>query len=271
MPASRAALNRTAAARTRSLLPDATPLIAAQQDGGILTLLLNRPERGNALSRPLVAALSAALSAAEGSLGVSAVILAGSGKSFCTGADVSEWQHATSGREIRAHAKATSELLEFPRRMSKPVIAAVHGYALGAGCGLAAVCDIVIADPAARLGYPEIRHGILPALVMPGLVRRVGEARAYILAASAKPVAAAEALAQGLVDEISAPGSAMDLARERARQLAAHHPEALGSLKSFVRDVAARPAAEAMKLAFRVNVELKTRRAASAAHTRRKR
>lgn len=238
----------------------AADLVIIRETAGILTLILNRPEKNNALSRDLVAAFCKTLAKADRSPSVAAIVVAGNGGSFCAGADTAELRDTRESSAIRRHARATAALLQAPRNVSKPVIAAVHGYALGAGCGLAAACDLVIADPDARLGYPELRHGIVPALVMPGLVRRVGEARAFALAARAEWLGAGPARAIGLVDEVSAPGAALATAQERARQLAAYDRDAMIRLKSLVSGMRTTREAAAMEKAYRMNVDMKLQR-----------
>lgn len=236
-------------------------LVVCREDDGIFTLTLNRPSKYNALNRSLVTAICAALKKADQSPSVAAIVIAGNGRSFCAGADTSELGETRQAAAIRQHARATASLMLAPRKVSKPVIAAVHGYALGAGCGLAAACDFVVADPDARLGYPELRHGIVPALVMPGLVRRIGETRAYQLAAQAEWLAAIPARTIGLVDEVSAPGAALATACRRARQLAAHDRVAMAGLKRLVSGMGTRSEPVAMEQARRMNVDMKLRRA----------
>lgn len=237
----------------------ADDLLLRQLDGGVLTLTLNRPEKNNALSRPLAAALRQAMAAADRDGDVAAIVITGAGPSFCAGADTSELRDTSSPAAIRRHARLTADLLLAPRLTRKPVLAAVHGYALGAGCGLAAACDIVVADRDARLGYPEIRRGIVPALVMPGLVRRVGEARAFALAARAEWIGAAMARSIGLVDSVAAPGTALVAAQEQARHLVGQNGEAIAELKKLLSGLARRSERDAMEIAYRLNVRMKLR------------
>ncbi|WP_428245380.1 enoyl-CoA hydratase/isomerase family protein [Ferrovibrio sp.] len=235
------------------------PLLLHDLADGVLTLTLNRPDKNNALSRPLAEAIRKAITAADRNRDVAAIVIAGAGKSFCAGADTTELRETQNAAAIRRHARLTADLLQAPRLARKPVLAAVQGYALGAGCGLAVACDIVVADREARLGYPEIRRGIVPALVMPGLVRRVGEARAFALASRAEWIGSPMARAIGLVDIVCAPGHAVQAAQEQARHLAQQDRTVIAELKQLLSGLARRSGSDAMETAYRLNVRMKLR------------
>ncbi len=238
-------------------------LLLRQQDGNVLILTLNRPDKNNALSRPLADALIKALVQADRDASIDAIVLTGAGKSFCAGADTAELGETRSKAAIERHARATAKLMRAPRLCRKPVIAAVHGYALGAGCGLAAACDILVADRDARLGYPELRHGIVPALVMPGLIRRVGEARAFMLAGNAEWIGATMARSIGLADMVSTAGHALAMARDQARRLAGKDAAAIAALKRLIGECSGRSERQAIELAYRLNVKMKLLKARS--------
>jgi methylglutaconyl-CoA hydratase len=167
---------------------------------------MNRPEKRNALDAGLVAALKAELRRADADVGVRVVALEGAGKDFCSGADLSALRKIadSNAMENLEDVDELAGLFQLPRRMRKPVVALVRGRALAGGCGLATACDIVLAAESAQLGYPEVRIGFVPAMVMAILRRNVGEKRAFELIVRGHPVSAAEAERIGLVNHVFA-------------------------------------------------------------------
>ena len=149
----------------------------------IRVLTLNRPEKRNALNDELVAELKRAVREADADDSLSAIVIRGAGKDFCSGADLSALQKiaGASYEEHLEDAKSLAELFTLIRNARVPVIAAVHGRALAGGCGLATGCDIVLATEAARFGYPEVKIGFVPAIVMAILRRNLGEKLAFEL------------------------------------------------------------------------------------------
>src|SRR5262249_6067404 len=144
---------------------------------------LNRPDRRNALSRGLIAALADAFHRARDDAAVRCVILTGAGSSFCAGMDLAELQESlvqASGGPSEASpvwddALRLATLYDLIYTLPKPTVAAVNGAAVAGGAGLVTVCDLALAVPEARLGYPEVRRGLVAAMVMPHLLRHVGE------------------------------------------------------------------------------------------------
>ncbi|HZD05432.1 MAG TPA: enoyl-CoA hydratase-related protein [Longimicrobiales bacterium] len=172
--------------------------------GGVATLLMNRPDKRNALNGALVEALVEGLARAGGDDGVRVVALRGAGADFCSGADLAELRAvAEAGPEDSLDdARRLGSLFVAMRRLEKPVVAVVHGRALAGGCGLATACDIVLAREDAELGYPEVHLGFVPAMVMAVLRRKVGEGRAFELVTRGHRIGAAEAAAMGLVTRL---------------------------------------------------------------------
>lgn len=172
--------------------------------GGIARLTLNRPEKRNALNDALVEALKTALREADADPEVRVVALEGAGKDFCSGADLSALRKiaGASVTENLEDVDALAELFLLPRTLRKPVVAVVRGRALAGGCGLATACDLVLASDGAQLGYPEVRIGFVPAMVMAILRRNVSEKRAFELIVGGAPVGAAEAERIGLVNRV---------------------------------------------------------------------
>lgn len=181
----------------------AGPLLAAT-DGGIRRLTLNRPDKRNALNAELIAALKDALREADADDGVRVVAIEGAGKDFCSGADLSALRKIaeSSAMENLEDVDELAALFLLPRRMRKPVVACVRGRALAGGCGLATACDLVIASDTAAFGYPEVRIGFVPAMVMAILRRNVSEKRAFDLVVRGQPIAAAEAERIGLINQV---------------------------------------------------------------------
>jgi methylglutaconyl-CoA hydratase len=173
-----------------------------RDEGGIRRLVLNRPDKRNALNAELIAALKSALRRADGDDAVRVVAIEGEGKDFCSGADLSALRKIaeSSVMENLEDVDELAELFLLPRRMRKPVVACVRGRALAGGCGLATACDIVLAADTAEFGYPEVRIGFVPAMVMAILRRNVSEKRAFELIVTGQPIAAAEAERIGLIN-----------------------------------------------------------------------
>ncbi len=158
-------------------------LILNSSDGGIARLVLNRPAKRNSLNSGLISALKESLLEADADAEVFAVVISGAGKDFCAGADLSALQTIAeaSVEENQADARNLLDLFLTIRRLKKPVIAAVRGRALAGGCGLATACDIVLASSSARFGYPEVKIGFVPAMVISILRRNVSDKCAFDL------------------------------------------------------------------------------------------
>lgn len=172
--------------------------------GGVATLTLNRPEKRNALNGALVSALKARLAEAGDDESVRVVAITGAGKDFCSGADLAELERISEmgAEENLDDARSLGALFVQMRRHPNPIVAVVKGRALAGGCGLATACDLVLARDDAEFGYPEVHLGFVPALVMTILRRRVGEGRAFELAALGARFSAAEAERIGLVSKV---------------------------------------------------------------------
>jgi methylglutaconyl-CoA hydratase len=158
--------------------------ILIHQENSICYLTLNRPEKRNALDDALVNSLKDALREADKDENLRAIVIRGAGRDFCSGADLSALQKISesSALENWDDAHDLMELFALIRKVKIPVIAAVHGRALAGGCGLATACDLVLASASARFGYPEVKIGFVPAMVMAILRRNVSEKRAFELA-----------------------------------------------------------------------------------------
>jgi methylglutaconyl-CoA hydratase len=180
------------------------PEILTSIENTILTVTLNRPEKRNALNDALINSLKDALREADKNAELRAILIKGAGRDFCSGADLSALQKiATSGvLENLADAENLLELFTLIRKIKIPVIAAVQGKALAGGCGLATACDLVLAARSARFGYPEVKIGFVPAMVMAILRRNLSEKRSFELITQGFDFSADEAERIGLINRV---------------------------------------------------------------------
>jgi len=202
------------------------------QEGRVLHLALNRPDRRNALNMELCAALGEAFEKAEADPGVGAVLLSGNGKSFCAGMDLHEVLTPAAGPVNEVHERIFTAGI----RMTKPLIAGVHGAALAGGTGLAANCHVVIAGEDATFGLTEIRIGLWPFVIFRTVGAALGQRRATELALTGRIFGAAEAREYGLVHEVVKPSALMERARAVAGAIADASPAAIHAGLAFVRD-----------------------------------
>src|SRR5215468_10628592 len=182
--------------------------IEVEQRGGVVVWTIDREARMNSLSRPLLLAFGKLTKEATANASVRAIVITGAGdKAFCAGADLKERQ-GMSENDIRIQVELYRSELGPLDRSPKPVVAAINGVAFGGGLELALVCDLRVAAAHATLGLPETTLGIIPgAGGTQRLPRVVGEARAKEVILLGRKLAAAEALAWGLVNRVSPPGA----------------------------------------------------------------
>src|ERR1051326_6555762 len=186
-------------------MADEQPVLYAV-DGAVARLTLNRPDKRNALNAAVIAALKANLRRASEDERVRMIVIAGAGKDFCAGADLAALQQLSQASvdENLEDARSLFELFILIREIPVPVVAAVTGRALAGGAGLASACDLVLASASARFGYPEVKIGFVPAMVMAILRRNVSEKRAFELVTRGAEISAEQAQAFGLVNEVFA-------------------------------------------------------------------
>lgn len=173
-------------------------------EGAVALLTLNRPDKRNALNDALIGELKDALRRADENDAVRVVVITGAGADFCSGADLSALQKISESSitENLEDAQSLAELFALIRRVRVPVVAAVRGRALAGGCGLATACDLVLAARSARFGYPEVKIGFVPAMVMAILRRNVSEKRAFELITRGEEMSAQQAKEAGLVNQV---------------------------------------------------------------------
>lgn len=193
---------------------------------------LDRPEVLNALNRTMVADLVGHLEGFDRDENIGAILLSGGPEAFAAGADIGEMAGATSVEMLQLDPFADWGRI---RRISKPIVAAVSGYALGGGCELAMACDLIIASETAQFGQPEINLGVMPgAGGTQRLTRAVGKARAMEMVLTGKPITAEEALGAGLINRIVPVDELEEEGMKLARELASKPPVAVRLAKQAV-------------------------------------
>ncbi|MCO4761985.1 MAG: enoyl-CoA hydratase/isomerase family protein [Myxococcales bacterium] len=176
--------------------------VELKKRGGVWTLWLARPGKHNAFHGEMLGEIEAAITAAERESSCRVLVLAGQGKSFCAGADLG-WMAAQAKEGAQANLASAERMGGIFHRLSqcaKPTIARVHGAAMGGGVGLASACDFVVATERAFFALSEVRLGLVPGVISPFVVRRVGPAKARALFMLGDRVPGAEALTLGLAD-----------------------------------------------------------------------
>ncbi len=232
------------------------PLVGLAVDGRVATLALERPEVHNALSMALCEALLGELGRLAGDREVRVVILEGRGPSFCAGADLKE-RRGKPPAWVQRHNRAIAAVAGALAALPQPVIAAIHGHALGGGAELALACDFRIAAEGSRIGFPEATLGIIPgAGGTQRLPRLVGPAVAKELIFTGRRIDAAEALRIGLVGEVVPEAQLGEAARRLADRIAAAAPLAVAAAKQAI-DVGLEAGLEAgLALEFRSQLAL---------------
>ncbi len=209
---------------------DADPPVLRETDAGVATLTLNRPQARNALSRPVMAALHAALDAAGRDPAVRVVVIRGAGPGFCAGHDLKELRSVTDPGEMLDLFRRCAALMQAIVALPRPVIAQVHGVATAAGCQLVATCDLAVAADTARFATPGVNIGLFCSTPMVALTRAVGPKAAMEMLLTGEMLDAAAAVRIGLVNravpEGDLDGAVADLARSIAAKSA--HTVAIG-------------------------------------------
>lgn len=216
---------------------------------GVRVVFLNRPERRNALSGELIEALHAALADAGADASVRCVVLAGRGAAFCAGGDLAGGLTPEGGVVAAERQRARyASLLEAIQALPVPVVAAVHGDALGGGLGLVAACDLAVAEETSRLGTPEIRVGLFPYIITAVLQRVVPRRALLELMFTGERVNARRAETLGLVNRVVDAGGALDGALELAGRIAGQSRAILSLGKRSFYEAADLPLHSALEL-----------------------
>lgn len=225
------------------------PLVMSSVEGPIAILTLNRPQALNALSPALIDDLIRHLELYDADDSIRAIIITGAGRAFAAGADIKAMANATPIDMLTSGMIARWARIAAIR---KPMIAAVNGYALGGGCELAMMCDIILASETAQFGQPEINIGIIPgAGGTQRLTRALGPYRAMEMVLTGATISAQEAYAYGLVNRVCSPETLLDEARRVAQTIAAKSPLAVQLAKEAVRAAAETTVREGLAIELR--------------------
>jgi len=231
------------------------PTIDLQYDPPAAVIRLSRPEVRNAISAQMIAETNTALSEIRQKQGVAGVVITGAGEAFSAGMDLQQLQESLErGAD---HALQDSEsfmrfllgIYSFP----KPVVAAVNGPAIGGGCGLATVCDLVLASERAVFGYAEVRIGFVPALVSVFLTRITGEKKARELLLTGRTFFASEGVEIGLVNKVVPEDELLPSAKEMVCLIARNSPKAVSMTKELLTETCGLNLREALSLATAKN------------------
>ena len=236
------------------------PVLLLTRDGGVARVTLNRPEVRNAFNAELIVALRDAFAALSTEENVRAIVLDGAGKTFCGGADVN-WMRASLDlppKENVRDAKRMSDMFRTIDRCPKPVIGRIHGAALGGGAGLVAVCDIVVSTPDTFYGFTETKLGIIPAVISPFVLAKIGVSNARALFLTGERFSAERAERVGLIHEV-VEATAID-ARVAAivRELGSAGPHAVAAAKTLIAKVTAATYDESRSLTARAIAKQRT-------------
>jgi enoyl-CoA hydratase len=202
-------------------------LVLTERSDAVLVVTMNRPQARNALNPELMAALSAALRAADADPEVRAVVLAGAGPMFCAGLDLKTFGAGADFRGLRWFYRDS---------IATPVVAAVHGVALGGGFELLLACDLVVAAEGTRLGIPEVRWGLFAAGGGVTLSSRIPMVAALEMGLTGEPVTAERALAMGLVNRVLPADEVLGEALALARRISLNSPLGVGITKKLMRE-----------------------------------
>jgi len=212
--------------------------LRTERQAEVAVLTINRPERRGALNRELVHELTEATQAAIADAGVRSLILTGTGPAFCAGMDLAELaatlDQPDEADRVHHDAQRLSTLYDLLYTSPKPTIAAVNGTAVAGGAGLMTVCDLALAVPEAKFGYPEVKRGLVAAMVMPHLLRHVGQRAARELLLRGNLIDAAEAKRIGLINDVVPSDQLLPTALAWAREMSEAGPQALAVTKTLL-------------------------------------
>lgn len=231
-----------------------------ENHGAVRVLTMNRPDKLNALNFALTRALLDGLKAADADDSVHCVILAGAGRGFCAGADTSEFKDLTPENQklVEERAALTMSLHRLFSQMSKPVISAINGFAMGGGAGLALACDMAVAGQGAKIAYPEVKHGIVAAIVMPNLVRQVGRKAAFELIATGQTISGARAVELGMINRVVPDDKLMEETLALAQTVAGFSRQAMSTTKSLFHEVVDMPLMAALERGRETNAKMRS-------------
>jgi methylglutaconyl-CoA hydratase len=239
--------------------------VQTHTDSGIHTIVLNRPEKRNALSHQLMEDLTHALESFAASQTCRVVIITGAGSSFCAGLDIEHLRtmplepgQLTPAEDYNTDAQRIATLLRTLYSLPKPSIAAVNGPAIAGGMGIATLCDITLAVPEAKFGFTEVRIGFVPAIVSAFLRTQLGEKSCRDLLLTGRLISAEEAHSLGLVSRVIAEPDLMREAKSLAQRLLRNSPAAMRATKRLLCHYSDRHLPDDIEAAIRVSVDARS-------------
>src|SRR6059036_3379531 len=227
-------------------------VLIEKQSPQITVVTLNRPERRNALTLELLTQLCAAIKVAADDPQTRVVILRGAGAAFCTGLDLKE---AADQTKAHATAEMVANTLIAISQTRLTTIAAVHGAAVAGGAGIMSACDFVVAAQRTKIGYPEVRRGLVAGLVMTFLRRQVGERNMRELLLGSELIDAERAREIGLVNRVVAPNDVMGEAQKFAESVLQGAPGALAQTKRLIEELWSSSVKDDVELALRYHMQ----------------
>jgi enoyl-CoA hydratase/carnithine racemase len=230
--------------------------VLKEDHAAVRRLVLNRPEKLNAMNAELVDTLIDELEKAEADATVAVIVLAGAGRAFSAGADIRS-PTSPDPRAVLAGAARTTRLYQLLLALDTPLVAEVHGYVLGGGCNVAVSCDLVVAAENAVFGYPELEAGLAATAVAPPLVHQIGRKAAFELLTLCEKIPAARALELGMINRVVPNDQVSAAALEVAGRLAGFDHDALWMTKRTIRRAADLPLPAALEMAADAGVEMR--------------
>jgi enoyl-CoA hydratase/carnithine racemase len=231
--------------------------LLVENRGAVRILTLNRPEKRNALDTALTRNLLSEITHADADESVACIVLTGAGPAFSAGADLTEFKGLKDPQAAEARAELTMQLHLSFSRISKPVVTAINGAAMGGGAGLAIAGDLALMADTAKLGYPETKHGIVAAIVLGNLVRQVGRKAAFELVSLGEPVDAHRALDLGLVNYVFSERDLLPETLKIAAKLSQVSRPALAETKRLFHEVADLPLDKALERGREANKRMR--------------
>lgn len=235
------------------------PVLLIEDQAAVRILRLNRPAKLNALDTNLTRALRDALKSAADTDSVRALVLAGEGRAFCAGADVAEMKEQKNATPEQAKQRSDTnfEMYTLACRHPKPIVAAIHGATIGGGAGLALGCDMIVAATNVKLSFPELKHGIIPGLIMPMLQRHFGRKLGFELVATGASLTGEDLRRLGVVNRLVEPDQVVEEAVALARVCAEAPPHAMQAAKALYYEVADQSYPDALANARHANARVR--------------
>lgn len=234
--------------------------LLVENHGAVRVLTMNRPDKLNALNFALTRALVAGLKEADADESVAVIVLTGAGRGFCAGADTTEFKDLTPENQglVEERAELTTSLHRLFPTLSKPVISAINGHAMGGGAGIALACDMAVAGTSAKIAYPEVKHGIVAAIVMPNLVRQLGRKAAFELIATGQTISPERAVQLGMINRVVPDDKLMEETLALAQLVAGYGRQAISTTKALFHEVVDLPLMAALDRGRATNAKMRS-------------